>query len=493
MKDVLESTTLPKNEVEQKIKEYIQKIKSNPKNSWAYSNFANYLLELNLLKEAKTLYYKALELNPKFYDLYSKLGKIYQKTADLDKSNICYATSIKLNPKNYWAYENLCQNLIAQNKVEYAISYYQKILIHQPKNIKIYRQLGQLYVETENLDRAIDCYKKAVAIEHNKLDYCSLAKVLLQGERIKEAGIYYQKYLQLNSKFDGIYLEIGDAFRQQGKFDEAISHYQKAKYLRTVSNNTNNSLFPEYTYLINHQYRFIYCPIYKVACSSFKKLIIKLNEPEKFQEIISCLSGFQFHIYMDSAYSLFRYTTEEISQIWQDNTYFKFAIVRNPWNRLVSAYLNKFMQTSPKPFTLEVIKAVYDRQNLTPDYDRSITFKQFIHYLVITEDKLLNGHWKPQYLFLGNNKFDFIGKFENLARDFQYIKQKLNLELDLEWANKTEKTGNMDALKNYADYYPDSLRQLEQMPNYKSFYTPDLVELVRERYRNDVEMFDYEF
>jgi tetratricopeptide (TPR) repeat protein len=489
----MELKAFQKDEVDLVIKEYIQKIKLNPNNSWAYSNLANYLLELNLLKEAKVLYYKALKLNPRFPEIYAKLGKLYQKIKDLDKSNICYATSIKLNPINYWAYENLCQNLIAQNKPERAIDYYQKFLIHQPENLKIYRKLGQLYVESKQLERAINCYEKAISIKHNKLDYCSLAKVLIQGDRLKEASIYYQKYLQLNSNYDGVYQEIGDTFRQQGKFDEAISYYQKAKHFRTVSNNTELTLFPEYTYLINHQYRFIYCPIYKVACSSFKKLILKLNEPEKFQEIMSGLSGFQFHIYIDRAYSLFRYTAEEASQIWQDEQYFKFVFVRNPWNRLVSAYLNKFMQTSPKPFTLEVIQSVYERQNLTPDYERSITFKQFINYLVVTEDELLNGHWKPQYLFLGNNKFDFIGKFETLTQDFQYIKQKLNLELDLEWANKTEKTENINVLENYADYYPDSLRQLKQMPNYKSFYTPDLVELVRERYRNDVEMFDYEF
>lgn len=493
MKDALESKAFQKDEIELIIKEYIQKIKLNPNNPWTYSNLANYLLELNLLKEAKTLYYKALKLNPKFHEIYSKLGKIYQTIQDLDKSNVCYITSIKLNSNNYWAYENLCQNLIVQNKVTQAIGYYQQFLTLEPENIKVSRKLGQLYEQQKEFSQAIKYYKQAISIKHHKLDYCSLAKVLIKSDRVKDAGIYYQKYLQLNSNYDGVYQEIGDIFRQQGKFDEAISHYQKAKYFRTISNNTELTLFPEYTYLINHKYRFIYCPIYKVACSSFKKLILQINEPEKFQEIMSELSGFQFHIYIDRAYSLFRYTAEEVSQIWQNEQYFKFVFVRNPWNRLVSAYLNKFMQTSPKPFTLEVIQSVYERQNLAPDYERSITFKQFIHYLVVTEDKTLNGHWKPQYLFLGNNKFDFIGKFENLTQDFQYIKQKLNLELDLEWANKTKKTENVNVLENYADYYPDSLRQLKQMPNYKSFYTPDLVELVRERYRNDVEMFDYEF
>ena len=479
--------------VDDTIKKLLQKINNNSHNSWVYAELGDYLVEINCLKEAKIIYHKAIKLQPKFHGFYAKLGKVYQLLGSLGKSNICYLTSIEINPNNYWNYDSLAQNAIAQKKIEQAIAYYQQALKLEQKPPRAYRQLGQLYVETEKLDRAIYYYKKAILIEHNKFDYYSLTKVLLQCDRLKEASIYYQKYLQLNSNYDGIYQEIGDTFRQQEKFDEAISHYQKAKYLRTVSKNTEFTLFPEYTYLINHKYRLIYCPIPKIACSSFKKLILQINEPENFSTIMTHIHGSHFHVYVNQAYSLFRYRAEEASQIWQNENYFKFVFVRNPWNRLVSAYLNKFMQTSPMPFTREVVQSVYEQQNLTPDYERSITFKQFIHYLVITEDKLLNEHWKPQYLFLGNNKFDFIGKFENLTQDFQYIKQKLNLELDLEWANKTKKTENVDILENYADYYPDSLRQLKQMPNYKSFYTPDLVELVRERYRNDVEMFDYEF
>ena len=489
---IVSEQKLSQDEIELAIKQYLKKIKNNPNNPWAYSGLGDYLVTLDRLKEAKIVYYKALKLRPKFHGFYSKLGKLYQKIQHLDKSNICYTTSIKLNPNNYWAYENLCQNLIVQERVNLAIAFYRQTLSFDPENARTYRKLGQLYTQQNNFSEAIICYQKAIALQPNKLDYYYLAKALLENDRADRAITYYQTAIQLNSNFDGVHQGLGDALRQQGQLEQAVSHYQRAKYLRKTQN-TNFSSYPEYTYLINRKYGFVYCPIYKVACSSFKKLILQINEPEKFKETMTTLSGFQFHIYMDHAYSLFRYTAEEVAQIWQDDKYFKFTFVRNPWNRLVSAYLNKFMQSSIKPFTKEVIKSVHEQQGLTPDYETSITFKQFINYLIVTEDEVLNGHWKPQYLFLGNNKFDFIGKFENLTQDFQYIKQKLNLDLDLEWANKTNKTENSNTFENYGDYYPKELRKLEKMPDYKSFYTPELAELVRNRYQNDIEMFDYEF
>ena len=71
----------------------------------------------------------------------------------------------------------------------------------------------------------------------------------------------------------------------------------------------------------------------------------------------------------------------------------------------------------------------------------------------------------------GNILADYIGRFENLEKDFKYIKEKLSLKGTLEHVNKNP----LERKKNYLDYY-------EQ----------ESIELVNLVYKDDFEIFGYE-
>jgi hypothetical protein len=244
--------------------------------------------------------------------------------------------------------------------------------------------------------------------------------------------------------------------------------------------------------LINHEYSFIYCPIYKVASSSFRIMMILLNQPSNSFDIIKLD---KFYNYVNANYSLASYTETERKNLLNDPNFFKFAFVRNPWSKLASAYLNKFVhpKKSNHHFLLEVINKIYQKKDLEPNYQKSITFKEFVEYLALTEDSEIDNHWKPQHLFLENIQFDFIGRFENLVEDFNYIKERLNIKINLPYWNKSGYSQVLDNEQNFANYYPYELNQLQAYPSYYQFYNYDLIELVRKRYRKDIEMFSYEF
>lgn len=112
--------------------------------------------------------------------------------------------------------------------------------------------------------------------------------------------------------------------------------------------------WPHKTYLVNTQYRFIYCPIPKVACTSMKHWFetIKSNES-------TCLSD-DIHRKVKNSYSLACLQSNEAKSKLKN--YYKFAIIRDPLDRLESAYVQKFVGTTNhtvKATTVPVIEWVY--------------------------------------------------------------------------------------------------------------------------------------
>jgi hypothetical protein len=100
------------------------------------------------------------------------------------------------------------------------------------------------------------------------------------------------------------------------------------------------------------------------------------------------------------------------------NNYFKFAFVRNPFTRLVSAY--EFLkQGGGGPLDAKNVQIVQP-------YD---TLEDFvINYLTPTTAKA-NRYFRPQYQFIcdSDNRMliDYIGRFESIEDDYEYIRKKI--------------------------------------------------------------------
>ena len=251
-------------------------------------------------------------------------------------------------------------------------------------------------------------------------------------------------------------------------------------------------------WIINHQYKFIYCPILKVGTNSMAKMMLLLSDCQQKEKIIA-EGDKTIRTYVDSHLKLSNYRYEEAQQFINDPDYFKFVIVRNPWSRLVSAYLDKFV-LDPKgaiSSTKKIENFTYKQSNSSVDRQKSVNFRQFLEYIAAKEATRLNAHWRPQHLFLEGVEFDFIAKIESLSEDFLTIKEKLNLDVELPYSSARKANyideEDRDNLVSYAESYANELRTMKKLPQYKKFYTPELVELVREKYRQDIEMFGYDF
>src|SRR5215203_3898358 len=145
--------------------------------------------------------------------------------------------------------------------------------------------------------------------------------------------------------------------------------------------------------------------------------------------------------------------------------YFKFAFVRNPWDRLVSWY--SMVTTMPKDGN-ELWQYVHDN---------SSTFEEFI-YNCTDEVEIKDG---VRYSFAynqldyvtddnGNLLVDFIGRLETFDKDIREVFRRIGFELEA---------------------VPHKNRSCHR--HYSAFYTPDTELIVRERFKRDIEYFGYEF
>ncbi len=135
------------------------------------------------------------------------------------------------------------------------------------------------------------------------------------------------------------------------------------------------------------------------------------------------------------------------------SAYFKFGFVRNPWDRLVSLYERKE--------GLQV-KA-------------HMSFEEFIDWAKFASCTCI--HPLPhRYQFdwfvdpHGNMLMDFVGRFERLEQDWATICSRLGITQPLPHANANPRA------KHYTEYYSTRTR-----------------DVVAERFKVDIEYFQYEF
>lgn len=203
--------------------------------------------------------------------------------------------------------------------------------------------------------------------------------------------------------------------------------------------------------MIDHDREFIFIHIPKTAGSSFKEALG---------------GGWQNH------QDLARYARELDAETFA--TYFKFSIVRNPWDRLVSDYCFQMRWSGSRGSKL----AVYGKSG------RRRAFQDWLEAVVTESEseppRLWGGtvspgihRWSPQRSWLELQDAvatDYLVRYETLAEQLPELERRLGWELP-----------------------PLRRRKRIWRPHYSAFYSPALAGRVADCYASDVESFGYAF
>ena len=156
-------------------------------------------------------------------------------------------------------------------------------------------------------------------------------------------------------------------------------------------------------------------------------------------------------------------------------SFFKFAFVRNPWDRICSAF--HYIHSAPRvashrgprdhPGAYEDVAARFSKEEFS-----SFIKEGLIHYWILP-------HFRPQTYWIlndeGESSLDFTGKYESLTSDFDSVCKKIGVgkcELTYVGAGDSRTNGKLP---------------------YQEYYDQEMIDIVAKFYKSDIDLFDYDF
>ena len=143
--------------------------------------------------------------------------------------------------------------------------------------------------------------------------------------------------------------------------------------------------------------------------------------------------------------SLMNVTLTQAQRITMMQTYYKFMIVRNPLERLVSGYRNKVeppldfekQDTFPHKVKKDILMQFqlheflkWQQLSKTQSYNITVPFQQFVNYIIYTDPKDVNEHFRVSMDICHPCvvEYDFYGNFKNYSHDARALVKKFKTD-----------------------------------------------------------------
>jgi sulfotransferase famil protein len=133
--------------------------------------------------------------------------------------------------------------------------------------------------------------------------------------------------------------------------------------------------------------------------------------------------------------------------------YYKFAFVRNPLDRFISAWKNKVIEENY--FNFDMI-----------EYSKMKNFDEFVQWVSKQDILKADPHLLPQYKLIDLENLDYLGKFETFKEDFAKVTKEMGLPID--------------------EIYHKNLSSKVKLD-----FSTISIKLVKEIYSKDYELFNY--
>lgn len=181
-----------------------------------------------------------------------------------------------------------------------------------------------------------------------------------------------------------------------------------------------------FNFVVSEKHKFIICYVPKTGCSQWKDLLLNVLavRPVTPNHDISLFD-----------YSIFKFlnefSVEERKKMLE--SYQKFYFVREPFERLLSAYRDKFVGKTTHLYETVAQKIIQKVRGVGRDNENGgrPTLAEFTTYLnQLPDPSSWDMHWRPahQTCYPCAVDYNYVGYFDTIKEDADYILKKLQLD-----------------------------------------------------------------
>ena len=254
--------------------------------------------------------------------------------------------------------------------------------------------------------------------------------------------------------------------------------------------------WPYREFNISVPHRICYRPIQKNAMTTWKTWLYELDH-----ECRSNLpDGISVHDYLFENARLRHHNKRVAQAALYSDEYFRITIVRNPWDRLLSAFLNQVVgnryfraiQCAGDLLLPASLRSKCKDAAAVRDAISDFTFRDFAQAVCSVSYRQHDQHWRPQNDFMGDVNFDLVGRFEQMDNFTEELAERIQKSIEIPRLNITAYDSTVHS-ECQADVTISDLRSMDAAATYRSFYDDSLRRIVGDYYRVDIERFRYTF
>uniref|UniRef100_A0A8C8A1E5 Carbohydrate sulfotransferase n=1 Tax=Oryzias sinensis TaxID=183150 RepID=A0A8C8A1E5_9TELE len=223
---------------------------------------------------------------------------------------------------------------------------------------------------------------------------------------------------------------------------------------------------------VEDKHKLLYCQVPKTGCSNWKRtLMVLAGKASNVQNIQHDTVHYGGHLKKLESFS-----QKEIMHRLE--TYKKFVFVREPFERIVSAYRDKL--ENPNDYYHNLFgKPIISKYRLNPSEEAlrtgsGVMFKEFIQYLLDVHRPVgMDIHWDQvnQLCHPCLIHYDFIGKFENMGEESNFLLRLIGAPLSLTLPTfKDRNPGDERTSLEITKKYFSQLSMLERQRLYDFYY-----------------------